>query len=128
MPGDQPVQGMNTPARLAGFALILTAVLGVGYGAGAAVGPLNASTSTSTEVSDMDEHSTTPTTSSAPTGAGHGGHTATATPEQSTQIGGALGGLAPTDGGYTLVAHSAAAGPGPGRPFAFTITGPDGAR
>ena len=124
---------MNTPTRLAGFSVILTAALAAGYGAGAAVGPLGTSTSartsTATEASDMNDHSTTPTTpttSSDSTGAGHGGHTPTSIPARSAQIGGALGGLAATDGGYTLVARWETVGPGPGQPFAFTITGPDG--
>jgi hypothetical protein len=122
---------MNTPARLAGFAVILTAALGAGYGAGAAVGPLGTSTSattrTATEASDMNEHSITQT---APTSAVHGGHAAAATPGQATPGDAGtdpLGGLAATDGGYTVVARSETVAPGPGQPFTFMITGPDGA-
>ena len=70
---------MNTPIRLAGFALILTAALGVGYGVGAAVGSLDSGTTTTPD--DMQEHATT---QNADPASGSGGNGAAATPGSAT--------------------------------------------
>jgi len=114
---------MNTPTRLVGFSVILAAALGAGYGTGAVVGPLETGTPTST-AGAMEGHATSETVSAAPaTGP---------TPDEAADAAGGGGttailGLNAAGAGYALVASSATVAPGPGQPFAFTITGPDAA-
>ena len=73
---------MNTPTRLVGFALILTAALGAGYGVGAAVGPLDSGTTAITTTPDgMEQHATNQT---AGPDSGSDGPGAAATPGSAT--------------------------------------------
>ncbi|RZU32360.1 hypothetical protein [Blastococcus saxobsidens] len=102
---------MNTPTRIAAFALGLVVVFGGAVGVGAAVGPVG------------------PADSSAPahgaagqTGGGHGdgGHSAPAA------VPATPGGLQTTQDGYTLSLADAVAPAGPAVPVAFEVLGPDG--
>ena len=98
---------MNTPTRIAAFALGLAAVFGGAVGVGAAVGP----------VGPVDPHAPAHGTG----GHGDGGHgTAAAAPATSP------GGLQVTQDGYTLALTDAVAPAGPATPVAFEILGPDG--
>jgi hypothetical protein len=98
---------MNAPAKLTAFGAILALVFAGAWAAGAAVGP-------------------------PPRGAGpEAGHGATAPGGRHGQATAAgadePGGLASSAGGWTLVPATTALTPGRPEPFAFRVTGPDGA-
>jgi hypothetical protein len=98
---------MSATARLAGFGLILVAVLTAAYGVGAAV--RSPADSGAADVrSESDD-------------AAHGGHGPAA--DTSAEV---LGGLAASERGYALRPESTRLSAGRSVPVAFTITGPDG--
>lgn len=113
-------------ARLAGFALGLLAVLGLGLGAGRLVGPEPVAQAAEPEHAAADEHGgeQAPVEEHAQDGghaeaSGHadeGGHADAAT---------AMTGLAASDRGYGLVLEQTTAVPGT-QELAFSVTGPDG--
>ena len=98
---------MNTPVKLAGFALGLVAVFGAAVGLGALTGPVG------------------PAAEAAADDMGHGGEVAhgagkpAAAPEQPA-------GLMVSDGGYTLEPADAVLPAGDATPLTFRILGPDG--
>lgn len=97
---------MNTPLRLAGFALGLVAVFGAAVGIGSAVGPVG------------------PVEESAATGhddMGAGGHDEPAMDDAAPPAG-----LMVSEGGYTLALDAAVAPAGPATPLVFRILGSDG--
>ena len=94
---------MNTPLKLAGFALGLVAVFGAAVGVGHAVGPLGPASGSPASGHDMVEDEA------------HAA--ATALPAK---------GLLVTQDGYTLDLAAAALPAGPATPLAFRILGPDG--
>ena len=98
---------MTAAARLAGFGLILAAVLTTGYGVGAALR------------SPADPGA--PELRSDSGDAGHGGHDPAA--DTSGEV---LGGLSAVDRGYGLRLDSTGLSAGRSVSVAFTITGPDG--
>ena len=85
---------MNTPTRLGGFALILTAALGAGYGVGAAVGPVGAGPSAGA----TGEHARSETVGPASPSGGPDGHGVAKTPGRGANDGARLGD-APEGGG-----------------------------
>ncbi|MDP5182654.1 hypothetical protein QOZ88_08375 [Blastococcus sp. BMG 814] len=99
---------MNTPAKIAAFAVGLVAVFGAAVGVGSAVGPIGPV--------------------EAPAGAGHaagaghgdGGHAAAPAPAE------APGGLQVSEDGYTLALADGTAPAGPSTEVAFRVLGPDG--
>ena len=100
---------MNTPLRLAGFAVGLVAVFGTAVGAGRLVGPVGS-------------------VSAEPASGGH-----EMTPEGHEEAGGEEtggdhlpAGLMVSEGGWTLALDDAALPAGPATPLAFRILGPDG--
>ena len=97
---------MNTPVKLAGFALGLVAVFGAAVGIGRAVGPVDAATGSPAAGHDMA------------TDQAHGPATAGELPAK---------GLLVTQDGYTLDLGTAALPAGAATPLAFRILGPDGA-
>jgi len=108
---------MNTPARIAAFALGLTAVFGAAVGVGAAVGPVGPA--------GVD--------APASTGSGHGGDGHGANGQGTIGQGAAAtghdippGGLQVSEDGYTLALDSGTAPAGSTSPVAFRILGPDG--
>ncbi|MGY2082447.1 hypothetical protein [Blastococcus sp. SYSU DS0539] len=100
---------MNTPTKIAAFAVGLVAVFGAAVGVGSAVGPVGA-----VDAVDAVDDST---------GVGHGdgGHDAAAPAPAD-----APGGLQVTEDGYTLALADGTAPAGPATPVAFTVLGPDG--
>jgi len=94
---------VNTPLKLAGFALGLVAVFGAAVGVGHAVGPLGPASGSPASGHDMVEDEA------------HAA--ATALPAK---------GLLVTQDGYTLDLAAAALPAGPATPLAFRILGPDG--
>ncbi|HWG94144.1 MAG TPA: hypothetical protein VNU66_08005, partial [Mycobacteriales bacterium] len=104
---------MSTPARLAGFAAVLAAVLLAGLGIGRAVGPVAGE--------PLDRHDAAPAAD-----AGHGSdadHGSDAAHEEAA--GTALSGLAVALDGYVL-RPGATTLPAGGAPFRFVVEGPDG--
>lgn len=95
---------MSTPVRVLGFLVALVAAFAVAMGVGTAVGPIDGSAPAS---HDAGEHGAEPTHGSSP-----------AEPP---------GGLAVSEGGYTLRLAQTGAESGPGRPVEFRVEGPDGA-
>ncbi|NEK85630.1 hypothetical protein GCU60_07625 [Blastococcus saxobsidens] len=104
---------MNTPTRIAAFALGLAAVFGGAVGVGATVGPVGPSDP------PAPAHD-----AGGQTGAGHGdgdgGHATRIGPAE------APGGLQVTQDGYTLALADAVAPAGAATPVAFEVLGPDG--
>jgi hypothetical protein len=98
---------MSATARLAGFGLILAAVLTAAYGVGAAL--RSPAASGAPEVRSKSDD------------AAHGGHGPAA--DTSAEV---LGGLSASDRGYALSLESTGLSAGRSVPVAFTITGPDG--
>jgi hypothetical protein len=106
---------MNTPLKLAGFALGLAAVFGTAVGVGAVVGPVDATADESSAAHDMGAETSG---GHADTGHADGGHeSADAQPT----------GLTVTEDGYTFALDQPVLPAGDGVPVAFRITGPDGA-
>ncbi|MCA0146829.1 hypothetical protein [Blastococcus sp. LR1] len=99
---------MNTPTRIAAFALGLAATFAAAVGVGAAVGPVG----------------TAPETSMA--GHAEGGHDAGHDEAGAEAAGTGPGGLQVSDGGYTLALAAGTAPAGPATPIAFEVLGPDG--
>jgi hypothetical protein len=96
---------MNTPLKLAGFALGLVAVFGAAVGIGSAVGPVGS----------------TPEDSAA------AGHDMAAEPHEAAAPGGLPAkGLLVSQDGYTLALAAEALSAGPATAVAFRILGPDG--
>ncbi|TFV53224.1 hypothetical protein [Blastococcus sp. TF02A-35] len=100
---------MNTPTRIAAFALGLTAVFGAAAGVGAAVGPVG-SPATPPPAHGDGAHSEGDHTEAAHTGAAGTGP----------------GGLQVSEDGYTLDLSSPSAPAGPATEVAFRVLGPDG--
>jgi hypothetical protein len=98
---------VNTPLKLAGFALGLVAVFGAAVGIGDAIGPVGTAAEPAT--SDHDDMAS-------------GGHDETAMDDAAPPAG-----LMVSEDGYTLALDGAAAPAGPATPLAFRILGPDGA-
>jgi hypothetical protein len=98
---------MSATARLAGFGLILVAVLTSAYGVGAALRSPAASGAPEDRIESDD--------------AAHGGDGPEA--DTSAEV---LGGLSASDRGYALSLESTGLSAGRSVPVAFTITGPDG--
>jgi hypothetical protein len=101
---------MNTPVKLAGFALGLVAAFGAALGAGGVVGPIESVTDSSADEHDMGTGS----------GAGHddrAAHEAAAAPPA---------GLTVSESGYTLELAERALPAGAATPVAFQVLGPDG--
>ena len=108
---------MNTPTRIAAFALGLVAVFGGAVGVGAAVGPVGPIDSPAPAHGDGGHGDG----GHGDGGHGDGGHgTAAAAPDASP------GGLQTTQDGYTLALTTGTAPAGPATPVAFEILGPDG--
>jgi hypothetical protein len=103
---------MNTPVRLAAFALGLAAAFGAAVGVGSAVGPVGP---TAPEAAASAAHGDD-------RGHDDGGHAA---PPQPTAAG-LPGGLMVAEGGYTLALDGPTAPAGQATPVAFCILGPDG--
>ncbi|MGY2065717.1 hypothetical protein [Blastococcus sp. SYSU DS0619] len=100
---------MNTPTKIAAFAVGLVAVFGAAVGVGSAVGPIG----------PAEETAGTADAGHAATGTGHGdGGSDAAAP--------APGGLQVTEDGYTLALADGTAPAGSATPVAFTVLGPDG--
>ena len=98
---------MSTPVRVLGFLAALVAVFAVAVGVGTAVGPLDLPAPAGHGgVAHADE-------------AAHGGHDATSADLP--------GGLAVSEGGYTLRLARVTATSGAGQRVAFHVEGPDGA-
>ncbi|MCF6506282.1 hypothetical protein E9549_02505 [Blastococcus sp. MG754426] len=93
---------MNTPTRIAAFAVGLVAVFGAAVGVGSAVGPVG--------------------TVGGSTGGGHGDGGHAAAPAPAT----VPGGLQVSQDGYTLALASGTAAAGPSTEVAFRVLGPDG--
>lgn len=98
---------MNTPTKLAGFALVLVAAFGAAAGLGNAVGPMESSTSAA-------EHATM----------NMGGEDAAAGGSASEEI---PGGLLVSQDGYTLELAQNSLPVGAEVPMTFRVLGPDGA-
>ena len=96
---------MNTPAKVAAFALGLVAVFGAALGVGAAVGPVG----------------TAPAA-----GMADGGHTGDAD-HAAAEPDAVPAGLQVSDGGYTLSLAAPTLSAGPATPLSFRVVGPDGA-
>ncbi|WP_409331540.1 hypothetical protein [Trujillonella humicola] len=101
---------MQTPTRIAAFAVGLAAVFAASVGVGAAVGPVDAEPATGA-------HTAEPHTD--------GAHGATTGGDPTTDV--AVGGLAVSESGYTLDLTADTLPAGPGIPLSFRILGPDGA-
>ncbi|MGY1849507.1 hypothetical protein [Blastococcus sp. SYSU DS1021] len=101
---------MNTPARIAAFAVGLVAVFGAAVGVGAAVGPVGPAADTAGAGHAEPG-----------TGHGDGGHDAAAPAPADGP-----GGLQVTQDGFTLALADGTAPAGPATPVAFTVRGPDG--
>ncbi|GAA2247786.1 hypothetical protein GCM10010430_32690 [Kitasatospora cystarginea] len=99
---------MNTPTKLAGFALVLAVALGGAAGIGHAVGPIGAPA--------RMHHGT------AASGAGHGDHTT----DSNTATEETPGGLMVTQHGYTLEAATDTLTAGQPQTLSFVVRGPDG--
>ncbi|WP_346619124.1 hypothetical protein [Blastococcus montanus] len=105
---------MNTPTKIAGFAVGLVAVFGAAVGVGSAVGPVGPASA-----EDSAEAGRAPSG-----GHGDGGHdAATPAPAASAEL---PGGLQVTEDGYTFSLAAPTAPAGPATPVAFEIQGPDG--
>jgi hypothetical protein len=98
---------MNTPLKLAAFAVGLFAVFGTAVGVGAAVGPVGSTSTSAAAHDDMGGAAGTH---------GDGGHGSAAP-----------AGLAVSDDGYTLALADRSLPAGAETPVAFRILGPDGA-
>ncbi|GAA3550686.1 hypothetical protein GCM10022222_37770 [Amycolatopsis ultiminotia] len=99
---------MNTAAKLSAYGVALALVAGGGWGIGTAVGPFSGAAGVHGEED-----------------AGHGdAHSGTVAEAANTDQ---PGGLASSRGAYTLTPTSTTLTPGTTNPFAFRITGPDGA-
>jgi hypothetical protein len=98
---------MNTPTRLAAFALVLGLALGGGALVGNAAGPV------ASDDDEMDEH-------------GSDAGTSAAAPAQTTEADDMPAGVLIAQDGYTLDADTTALDPGAPGPFRFRILGPDG--
>lgn len=111
---------MSTPVRVAAFVAGLAAVFAVAVGVGRAVGPIDS------EPAEADHgHVSTPPASEAAEADGHADHG-----DGAAHGAGAAaevpGGLAVSQGGYTLALAATRAPAAPDTPVSFTITGPDG--
>jgi hypothetical protein len=113
---------MNTPTRLAGFALGLVTVFGAALGTGHLFGPVEAEQKSNAMRSGMG-HDGPSGASTAHNGTAHNGTAHNGTGHDSAAAGasGLPGGLQVSDRGYTLMKVPAANGE-----FAFRIAGPDG--
>lgn len=101
---------MNAAARILGFLLVLGAVFAVAFGVGRAVGPLGEETAPATHGGD--------------------GHAADGHRSEEDDPAPAValpGGLAVSEGGYSLRLAREVAKAGPSVPVAFAVEGPDGA-
>jgi hypothetical protein len=98
---------MNTPARLAAFALVLGLALGGGALVGNAAGPISSGDD------EMDEH-------------GSDAGTSAAAPAPTTEADDMPAGVLIAQDGYTLDADTTALDPGAPGPFRFRVLGPDG--
>jgi hypothetical protein len=101
---------MNTAARLSAYGVALALVAGGGWAAGTAFGPFSG---------PAEAHSGEDSGEDTAHGDGHGG-TAAAVVDQP-------GGLASSQGGYTLTPTSSTLTPGATTRFTFRVTGPGGA-
>ncbi len=108
---------MNTPTKVAAFALGLTAVFGASLGVGAAVGPVDAEPAAA-------EHA-----DGGRTGGGHGDDAAHdgASPGPAAAADPGVGGLTGSESGHTLDLLTDVLPDGPGTTLAFRVLGPDGA-
>jgi hypothetical protein len=127
---------VNTATRLgayaAGLALAFTGALGVGT----AVGPVGAAASSPRSSDHSGDHGsdhntgqdamTTEHGAGTAAGTGHDGHDGGHAGGQPAQAGGAPGGLAVSQDGYTLVPAADTLPVGQPAAFRFTVTGPDG--
>jgi hypothetical protein len=105
---------MNTPLKLAGFALGLAAVFGAALGVGAVVGPDAATADTTAEAGH------------GATAGAHGnaaGHAAETPPGAAAEL---PAGLQVSEDGYTLDLATDAAPAGSATPVSFRVLGPDG--
>ncbi|MGY1916617.1 hypothetical protein [Blastococcus sp. SYSU DS0973] len=100
---------MNTPTKIAAFAVGLIAVFGAAVGVGSAVGPVGPAENRGTEHAPADA------------GHGSGGHDAAA-PAPADRP----GGLQVTEDGYTLALADDTVPAGSATPVAFTVQGADG--
>ncbi|OWY63074.1 hypothetical protein B7486_55040 [cyanobacterium TDX16] len=96
---------MSSGAKLAGFGLVLVAMLGIGAAIGGAVGPI--------DVDDAEEHEAE----------GHGDEHVDGAEDGAPSGALPVGGLLVSQDGYTLVPEDRSADPGE---LAFVIEGPDG--
>jgi hypothetical protein len=102
----------GTPLRLGAYAMGLAAVFAAALGVGGLVRPVAA------EARPAESHTTAAD--------GHGTEATHGAPGEGAAA--ALPGLAVSDRGYTLVPAATTLPRGSAVPFAFTVTGPDGAR
>ncbi|MCZ2860115.1 hypothetical protein [Blastococcus sp. VKM Ac-2987] len=105
---------MNTPTKIAAFAVGLVAVFGAAVGVGSAVGPIG-------PAGDTGGTAGTGGAGHAVAGPGHGGG-GSAAPAPADEP----GGLTVSADGYTLALADDTAPAGPATPVAFTVLGPDG--
>lgn len=106
---------MNAAAKLTAYSAVLALVFGGGWAVGTAVGSLS-----TPEAASTGEHDSMSGTEGTRHGDDHGGAGAA---EASTA---APGGLASSQGGYTLTPTDTTLTPGAAEQFAYRITGPDG--
>ncbi|MCF6745554.1 hypothetical protein E9529_14995, partial [Blastococcus sp. KM273128] len=103
---------MNTPTKIAAFAVGLVAVFGAAVGVGSAVGPVG-----TVESGTGGGHGDG---GQGDAGHGDGGHAEASAPAA------VPGGLQVSEDGYTLALADATAPAGPATEVAFRVLGPDG--